>query len=414
MYGGGFRHDEPVEGIFEGLRVLDFSQVLAGPTATRLMAELGAEVIKVEMAPAGDIGRALPQIRDGRSGYFVQQNRGKRSICVDLKDPRGRQLVLDLLPDIDVMVQNFANGVIERLGFGYDVVAAANPRLIVCNMSAFGRSGPLRDHPGYDPIAQAYGGIMHMLGYEDRPPVLAGMSPGDVLTGVHSFGGIAAALYHRERTGRGQEVSVSLLDSYVSTHEVNLQSWSISGEEPIRQGNVHPVIGGIGVFETGDGGSIVLAAVNDKQWRATCEVMGRPELADGSRFETSAGRTEHRDDVNGEIAAWFIAQVDRDEVVGRLEAERIPVAPVLTLAEAAIHPHLVETGTVRWVDDDVLGRVLVPGMPIKLSESADEPPLLTQHLGQDNEYVCCELGGRSTEDYQQLVDAGVLVQNAAT
>lgn len=404
-----------MQGIFDGLRVLDFTQVLAGPTATRLMVEMGAEVIKVEMTPAGDFGRGLPQVRDGRSGYHVQQNRGKRSICVDLKDPRGRQLVLDLVPQVDVMIQNFALGVIERLGFGYDVVSAINPRLIVCNMSAFGRTGPLKDHPGYDPIAQAYGGVLHVLGYEDRPPVLAGISPGDVLTGVHSFGGVAAALYHRERTGLGQEVSVALLDAYVTTHEVNWQSLSVSGGvEPIRRGNVHPVVGGCGVFAVGDGTYAVLAAVNDQQWRSTCEVMGRPELATDTRFETSAGRCENRDAINLEITEWFGDQTDRDVLIAQLEAKRVPVAPVLSLAEAAAHPHLIESGALRWVDDDVLGQVLVPGMPIKFSESPENLPLQAQQLGQDNEYVACEVGGRSAAEYQTLVEAGVLLHDQAT
>lgn len=401
-----------MEGLFDGLRVLDFTQVLAGPTATRLMVELGAEVIKVEMAPAGDIGRSLPQTRDGRSGYHVQQNRGKRSICVDLKDPRGQQLVLDLLPHVDVMIQNFALGVIERLGFGFDVVSRLNPRLIVCNMSAFGRTGPLKDRPGYDPIAQAYGGVLHMLGYEDRPPILAGISPGDVLTGVHSFGGIAAALYHRERTGRGQEVSVSLLDAYVTTHEVNWQSWSVSeGAEPIRRGNVHPVVGGVGVFAVGDDGYLVLAAVNDQQWRSTCEAMGRPELASDDRFATSAGRCEHRDDVNLEISRWLAAESDREAVIEKLETRRVPTAPVLTVAEAANHRYLHESGAIRWVDDDVLGRVLVPGMPIKFSDFPGDRPLAAQQLGEDNEYVACDLAGRTAGEYRALVDAGVLLHD---
>ena len=404
-----------MDGIFDGLRVLDFTQVLAGPTATRLMVELGAEVIKVELAPAGDMGRGLPQVRDGRSGYHVQQNRGKRSICVDLKDPRGRQLVLDLVPHCDVMIQNFALGVIERLGFGYDVVSRVNPRLIVCNMSAFGRTGPLKNHPGYDPIAQAYGGILHMLGYEDRAPILAGISPGDVLTGVHAFGGVAAALYHRERTGRGQEVSVSLLDAYVTTHEVNWQALSLSdGPEPIRRGNVHPVVGAVGVFAVGADGYLVLAAVNDVQWRSTCEVMARPELANDPRFASSAGRCANRDAVNLEISNWLAAESDRDQVIGRLEAKRVPTAPVLTLAEASVHPHLVESGAIRRVTDDVLGEVLVPGMPIKFSDFPGLLSLAAQSLGHDNEYVSREIAGRTDDDYQALVRAGVLRHDRAT
>jgi crotonobetainyl-CoA:carnitine CoA-transferase CaiB-like acyl-CoA transferase len=401
-----------VQGIFNGIRVLDFSQVLAGPTATKLLVELGAEVIKIEFAEEGDPGRTLPRLRGSRSGYHVQQNRGKRSLCLDLRDPRATELILDLVPHADVVLQNFAFGVIERLGLGYDVVSAVNPRIVMCNLSAFGRQGPLAHKPGYDPIAQAWAGVLHMLGYEDRTPILAGISPGDVLTGVHAFGGVAAALFHRERTGRGQEVSVSLLDAYATAHEVNWQEWSVSGgeSEPIRRGNVHPVVGGVGVFETGDG-YVTVAAVNNGQWQRLTEAMGRPELSDDPRFASSPDRVTNRDEVNTFIATWLATQPHRDDVVKLLDDCRVPSAPVLTLAEAAQHPYLHEAGAVRWVDDDVLGKVLVPGMPIKFSETPGDAPLMTRQLGEDNEYVTCELAGRSHDQYRALVDEGVLFHN---
>jgi len=401
-----------VQGIFNGIRVLDFSQVLAGPTATKLLVELGAEVIKIEFAEEGDPGRTLPRLRGSRSGYHVQQNRGKRSICLDLRDTRATELILDLVPHADVVLQNFAFGVIERLGLGYDVVSAVNPRIVMCNLSAFGRQGPLAHKPGYDPIAQAWAGVLHMLGYEDRTPILAGISPGDVLTGVHAFGGVAAALFHRERTGRGQEVSVSLLDAYATAHEVNWQEWSVSGgeSEPIRRGNVHPVVGGVGVFETGDG-YVTVAAVNNGQWQRLTEAMGRPELSDDPRFASSPDRVTNRDEVNTFIATWLATQPHRDDVVKLLDDCRVPSAPVLTLAEAAQHPYLHEAGAVRWVDDDVLGKVLVPGMPIKFSETPGDAPLMTRQLGEDNEYVTCELAGRSHDQYRALVDEGVLFHN---
>ena len=401
-----------MQGIFNGIRVLDFSQVLAGPTATKLLVELGAEVIKIEFAEEGDPGRTLPRLRGSRSGYHVQQNRGKRSICLDLRDTRATELILDLVPHADVVLQNFAFGVIERLGLGYDVVSAVNPRIVMCNLSAFGRQGPLAHKPGYDPIAQAWAGVLHMLGYEDRTPILAGISPGDVLTGVHAFGGVAAALFHRERTGRGQEVSVSLLDAYATAHEVNWQEWSVSGgeSEPIRRGNVHPVVGGVGVFETGDG-YVTVAAVNNGQWQRLTEAMGRPELSDDPRFASSPDRVTNRDEVNTFIATWLATQPHRDDVVKLLDDCRVPSAPVLTLAEAAQHPYLHEAGAVRWVDDDVLGKVLVPGMPIKFSETPGDAPLMTRQLGEDNEYVTCELAGRSHDQYRALVDEGVLFHN---
>ncbi len=401
-----------MQGIFHGIRVLDFSQVLAGPTATKLLVELGAEVIKVEFAEEGDPGRTLPRLRGSRSGYHVQQNRGKRSLCLDLRDPRATELILDLVPHVDVVLQNFALGVMERLGLGYDVVSAVNPRVVMCNMSAFGRQGPLAYKPGYDPIAQSWAGVLHMLGYEDRAPILAGISPGDVLTGVHAFGGVAAALFHRERTGRGQEVSVSLLDAYSTAHEVNWQEWSVSGgeSEPIRRGNVHPVVGGVGVFETGDG-YVTVAAVNNGQWQRLTEAMGRPELSDDPRFASNPDRVTNRDEVNTFIATWLATQPHRDDVVNLLDDCRVPSAPVLTLAEAAQHPYLHEAGAVRWVDDDVLGKVLVPGMPIKFSETPGDASLMTHRLGEDNEYVTCELAGRSHDEYRALVDEGVLFHN---
>ena len=398
--------------IFSGIRVLDFSQVLAGPTATKLLVELGAEVIKIEFAKEGDPGRTLPRLHGSRSGYHVQQNRGKRSFCLDLRDSRAIELVLDLVPHADVVIQNFALGVMERLGLGYDVVSAVNPRIVMCNMSAFGRQGPLALKPGYDPIAQSWAGVLHMLGYEDRAPILAGISPGDVLAGVHAFGGVAAALFHRERTGRGQEVSVSLLDAYSTAHEVNWQEWSVSGgeSEPIRRGNVHPVVGGVGVFETGDG-YVTIAAVNNGQWQRLTEAMGRPELSDDPRFASNPDRVTNRDEVNTFIATWLASQPHRDDVVNLLDDCRVPSAPVLTLAEAAQHPYLHEAGAVRWVEDDVLGKVLVPGMPIKFSETPGDAALVTRRLGEDNEYVTCELAGRSHEQYRALLDDGVLFYN---
>ena len=398
-----------MERIFNGIRVLDFSQVLAGPTATKLLVEMGAEVIKIEFAEEGDPSRSLPRLRGARSGYHVQQNRGKRSLCLDLRDDRATALVLDLVLDADVVIQNFALGVMERLGLGYDVVSAVNPRVIMCNMSAFGREGPLAQQPGYDPIAQWEAGVLHMLGYEDRAPMLAGISPGDVLTGVHAFGGVAAALFHRERTGRGQEVSVSLLDAYSTAHEVNWQEWSVSGgeSEPIRRGNVHPVVGGGGVFEAG-AGCVAVAAVNNGQWQRLTEAMGRPELFDDPRFLSNPDRVANRDELNELIETWLAAQPRRDDIVKLLEEHRVPSAPVLTLAEAAQHPYLHEAGAVRWVDDDVLGKVLVPGMPIKFSETPGDAPLMTRRLGEDNQYVTCELAGRSHEEYAMLVEDGVL------
>jgi crotonobetainyl-CoA:carnitine CoA-transferase CaiB-like acyl-CoA transferase len=404
------RNGGSVKGIFEGVRVLDFTNVLSGPTLTRLMAEMGADVLKVEMPPAGDMSRGLPMIRNGRSGYFVQQNRGKRSLFIDVKDPRGREVVGELVARVDVVVENFSPGVIDRLGFGWEQVQALNPRAVMCSISAFGQEGPLRDQPGYDAVAQAYGGVLHMNGSPDRPPALMGLSPGDVLTGVHGLAGVAAALYHRERTGRGQRVDVSLLGSYLTCHEINVQAWSVSDGafQPERSGSVHPLVGGYGIYPVGDG-DVMIAASNDRQWAQLCRAMGRPELATDPRYATSQSRTDRRHEVNTLITDWLAGLDGRDAAVAALAAERVPVAPVLSVEEAVTLPHVRQQRLVRRVTDDRIGELDIPGVPVRFSEFPDELDLQAAGLGQHNQEVAAEWLGMEASRYRALVDAGVLL-----
>lgn len=401
-----------VQGIFEGLVVLDLTNVLSGPTLTRLLAEMGADVIKVELHPLGDVGRYLPWRNNGRSGYHIQQNRGKRSLFVDGKRPEGRELLLDLVERADVLVENFSPGAVDRLGLGWDVVSARNPRLIMCSISAFGQTGPLSDQPGYDPIAQAYTGTMHMVGPRGGPPSMMGFSPGDVLTGVHGMAGVCAALYHRERTGSGQRVEVSLLHSYASCHEVNYQSASLSGGSfvPERNGSTHPIVGGAGVFPVGvhTGQYVAMAVVNDRQYQQFCRAIGRPDLETDERFCTAEGRSTNTAAFNELIAAWLADQPGRDQAVAALVAERVPAAPVLDVTEALAHPHLRQTRVVRTVQDAVAGAVDIPGMPIQFSAFPDELDLQAADLGEHNEAVVCDLAGWDHDRYQHLIDIGIL------
>jgi crotonobetainyl-CoA:carnitine CoA-transferase CaiB-like acyl-CoA transferase len=398
-----------VQAIFDGLRVLDLSNVLSGPTLTRLLTEMGAEVIKVELHPAGDIGRYLPWLRNGRSGYHVQQNRGKKSLFVDGKHPEGRQLLLELVEQVDVLVENFAPGAIGRLGLGWEVVSARNPRLVMCSISAFGQEGPLAHQPGYDPIAQAYTGTMHMVGERTGAPAMMAFSPGDVLTGVHGLAGVCAALYHRERTGRGQKVEVSLVDSYVTCHEINFQVTSASGGEfrPQRNGSVHPLIGGCGAFRARDG-YVAMAVLNDRQWAGLCTAMGTPDLVEDPRFASTEGRTANAKAFNELIGDWLMTQPGRDAVVAALGAQRVPAAPVLSIEEALDHPHLRHNRTLRTVRDERLGPVDIPGMPIRFSEFPDELDLAAASLGAHNEHVVRTVLGKDSETYDRLVASGVL------
>ena len=283
--------------VLDGYRVLDFSQVLAGPTLTRLMAEMGAEVIKVEIPPTGDFGRLLPHVVDGRSAYFVQQNRGKKSLCVNPKEPEGLALLKDLVKDVDVLVENYSPGTIARMGLGWEVVHDLNPRLVMCSISALGQTGPLSDLAGYDYIAQAYAGITHMIGEPEGSPYFPMVGLGDVSTGVHGLAAVACALLYRERTGRGQHLDIALLDSYFHCHDTTVVSYSASGGEiqPKRSGRHHFSMCPIGLFKGHDRYMFILAL--DHQWPALCQALGRPELATDPRFENNAARVAHLDEV---------------------------------------------------------------------------------------------------------------------
>lgn len=398
-----------MEGIFDGLKVLDLTNVLSGPTLTRLLVEMGAEVIKAELHPAGDIGRYLPWRRNGRSGYFVQQNRGKKSLFINGKHPEGRALLLDLVDRVDVLVENFAPGAIDRLGLGWDVVSARNPRLVMCSISGFGQTGPLASRPGYDPIAQAYTGTMSMVGERDGAPAMMAYSPGDVMTGVHGMAGVCAALYHRERTGKGQRVEVSLVDTYVTCHEINYQATSASDGEFVarRNGSLHPIVPGCGAFPVADG-HVAVAVLNDNQWAGFCRAAGKPELVTDPRFVSAEQRTANGGEFNRLLSEWLAAQPGRDAVVEALTAERVPVGPVLSIAEALQNEHLRANRTIRTVHDARMGDLDIPGMPIRFSSFPAERALDAAALGEHNEDIVCGFLGRDRAAYDALTAAGVL------
>jgi crotonobetainyl-CoA:carnitine CoA-transferase CaiB-like acyl-CoA transferase len=316
--------------ILDGYKVIDFSQVLAGPTVTRLMAEMGAEVIKIELPPGGDRSRHLPYLRDGRSGYFVQQNRGKKSVCIDLKNPVGYEIVRELVSAVDVMVENFAPGVIARHGLGYETVSALNPRLVMCSISLCGQTGPSSYKPGFDHIGASLAGVLDMTGEADGPPLLNTMGIGDISTGVHGLSAVLAALLYRERTGKGQWVDVSLVDTYFHYHDLSAQAFSLSrgAIKPRRSGGHHYMVTPGGIFKSRDGYVFVVAL--DHQWPDLCRAMGRSELADDPRFKTIAARTQNAAEVIKIIEDWLQAQESDEAALRRLDEYRVPNAPVLS------------------------------------------------------------------------------------
>jgi len=378
------------------------------------MVEMGAEVIKVEFPPAGDVSRGLPMIKNGRSGYFLQQNRGKKSICVDGKTDAGRRILDGLIAEVDVVIENFAPGAAARLGIGWERVKEINPRAVMCSLSAFGQEGPLSQQPGFDYIAQAYAGVTTMIGEPDGAPYFPLLGLGDVNTGMHAACAIGFALLHRERSGKGQYLDISLLDSYYHSHELNVQIYSASGGEiePTRSGRHHYAVCPLGLFKGADHYLFIIAL--EPQWKQVCVAIERPELFEDERYNSNAKRLEHQDEVNQIIQDWIDTKSSDDEILTALQAQRVPCAPVLSIAETVKEPHLRERGTVRTVTDPKFGEVDLPGMPLRFSDYPHNIPLETAHLGEHNSDVLNGMLGYSDEKIQNLYDTGVLHANADT
>ncbi|MEQ8663188.1 MAG: CoA transferase, partial [Gammaproteobacteria bacterium] len=324
--------------MLDGIRVLDFTQYLAGPSVTRLMAEMGAEVIKIEQAPGGDPGRLLPVLREGRSGFFVQQNRGKQSLCLDLRSPAAQDLVRRLVATVDVVVENAGPGVMDRRGFTWAAFRAINPALIMASVSAFGRVGPLSHKTGYDWIAQAFSGLMDVTGPPDAPPQPVGIGICDSNAGVHGFAAIGYALFHRLRTGEGQYIDLSMVDAVYHMHEYNVHGRSVMGEgfQPHRTGEHHELIAPFGVFR-GPSGYLVIAVLQ-LQWKGLCAAIGRPDLEHDARFADGTTRARNRHELISLIEQWAAGFPDDAAVVAALEAHRVPAAPVLNPLETLDHP----------------------------------------------------------------------------
>lgn len=395
--------------LLEGIRVLDFTQYLAGPTVTRLMAEMGAEIIKIETAPGGDPARELPFVIDGRSGFFVQQNRGKQSLCLDLRKDESLAIVRELVGRVDVVVENFGPGVMEKRGLAWPDLHAINPRLLMASISAYGRDSPLSHKTGYDWVAQAFSGMMHMTGHPDGPPLPAGLSIADVATGVHAFSAIGYALFHRERTGLGQWMDIAMIDAMFHAFEIPIQGYTLSkgAYVPHRSGPHHPLVAPFGIFKGPTGYLVILAL--QLQWRGLCEAMGRLDLEHDPRYLTLALRAANQHELTPLIEAWVARFPTTQAVLEVLDQHRVPSAPVLSPVEAIDHPYFKARGTVRTITDPLLGEFCIPGFPLRFSAQPELPDLVAPLLGQHNAAVLSEVLGYSAARIAALAASGVLV-----
>ena len=398
----------PEDQVLSGIRMLDFTRALAGPTCSRLFAEMGADVIKIEPAPDGDMTRRMSKIRNERSLYYVQQSLNKKSVCVDLRQAEGIELIKELVKHCDVVVKNFKPGVIAQMGLGFDVLQSLKPDIILCSISALGQSGPLSAKPGYDYIAQAYAGVTSMIGDPNDAPMLPLLGVGDAMTGAHGAFAVAAALLYRQRTGRGKHIDIALLDAYYHCHEVNVHQFSGSRGEikPTRGGRHLSYICPAGVFRASGGNITIMAFLH--HWRDLCKAMNRAELADLPKFIDEKARLAILPEIITLIETWLQTFPDVQSALTRMEEFNVPCAPILSIAETVTHPHLVQRGTVRTINDRIAGEFEIPGMPIKFVGEEANLPYEAPTLGQHNAEVLKRVLGKSEAEVAALAAKGVL------
>lgn len=375
----------------DGIRVVDFTHFLAGPHISRALAAMGADVIKVERPTGGDAGRAHPYFKDGQSGYFLQQNMGKRGLCLNLKDSRGMALMRKLAKTADVFVENFRPGALAKLGLGYGDLAAENPGLVYCSVSAYGHTGPKSARPGFGLIAEAISGAMAQLGREGEPPPLMRMPIADMYTGVHGVAAVSAALLGRVKSGRGRHIDLALYDCMISMHDYMIQQYFLSGGNvvPKRTGSKQPESTVYGSFGT-KGGFLVIAAQVDDAWARLAAVIGGAAL--DPRFATPVGRNDNHEEVYALVEAWTQAQDGVESCIAQLDSAGVPAAPVQTVGQIVADPQVHARNMLIEQDHPVLGRVTLPNLPYRFSDCDTTPRRPAPLLGQHNAEIARELG----------------------
>jgi crotonobetainyl-CoA:carnitine CoA-transferase CaiB-like acyl-CoA transferase len=373
---------EPAQGPLTGVTVLDLTRVLAGPYCTMLLADMGARVIKIEQPGKGDDTRAWgPPFLNGESSYFLSVNRNKESVTLDFKQPAGRAILDRLIARSDVLVENFRPGTLERQGLDYPALASRHPSLVYCSISGFGQVGPKRDLPGYDAVVQAEGGLMSVTGAADGPPFRLGVAIGDLVAGLLAAQGITLALYARQRTGRGQNIDIGMLDGVAALLSYQAGIFFATGEVPRRLGNRHPLIVPYETFTASDG-DFVVAVGTDEQYRRFCGAVGLDALAVDPRFATNASRVTHYDTLRPLIADALRGRT-RAEWIDALTAAGIPCGSVRDLGEVLTDPHLQARAMIETVEHARAGSIRVMGVPIKMSDTPGSvrtaPPTLGQH-----------------------------------
>ena len=395
----------------KGIRVVDYSHFLAGPHMSRCLSAMGAEVIKVERPTEGDAGRTTPTIIQGISGYFLQQNMGKKGLCINLRDKRGLALMHQLTDSADVFVENYRPGALNRLGLGYDELAQRNPKLVYCSVSAFGHTGPDSQRPGFGLIAEARSGAQSLLGMPGDAPTLFRMPIADMYAGMHGVAAICAALFGRVTSGRGQHIDIALHDCMVSMHDYAAQGYLLNGSLPVQTGHDLPSSTVYGTFSAQDGYLVIAAQMADT-WKAMAQLMGGTAYAAQVGQWDQTERNAHREDILARVRAWCWAQAGVRDCCSQLDAAGIPAAPVQTIDKVMADPQTLARGMVVEQDHPILGKVRLPNLPFRFSECETTPSGVAPLLGQHNREIAGGLG-LSEADIDTLVNDGVLYAEEA-
>ncbi|HWQ77516.1 MAG TPA: CoA transferase [Anaerovoracaceae bacterium] len=392
----------------EGIVVIDFTRVYSGPYCTLMLADLGAEIIKVERKDLGDDSRQFLPLLDANreSGYFMYLNRNKKSIELDLKDPKAREVVYRLCRNADMVVENYAPGVAARLGIDYESIKKYNPGIIYGSISGFGQTGPYKNKAAYDVVAQAMGGNMAISGFKDGPPVKLGNSIADASAGIHMAYGLLGALYYRDKTGVGQYVDVAMMDTVFSTLENFVVMQTYAGITPTRNGNANLGAAPFNTFTTKDG-YVAIAVANDALFEKFTTAINRRDLLEVPMFKDNKGRKTNENILNAIVNEWT-SQHTAKEVCEIMDEAKVPVGPILGIDELMDDPQIKDREMLVEIEHPTEGKIKFPGNPIKYSETKIEEFKPAPLLGQDTDEILLNFGDYSEEEIKALREAGII------
>ncbi len=390
----------------QDLVVLDLTRVLAGPYAGMMLADMGADVIKVETRITGDDSRAFGPFVNGESAYYMSLNRGKRSITLNLKSPEGKEILKELVKKADILLENFRGGTMQKLGLSYEVLKEINPRLIFVSCTGFGQTGPYATDPAYDVIVQGMGGIMSITGHEGGEPTRVGASIGDITAGLFSTIGALTALHARELTGRGQFVDVSMLDCQLAILENAVARYLTTGISPAPIGNRHPSITPFEAFPSSNG-HVIIAVGNDNLWKKFCTLIEKEEWVEDERFKTNPLRTQHQPELRELLIPVFKTKTTQ-EWIEALKGIGVPVGPINKVEDVVKDPAILEREMIVSVEHPVAGHFSMPGVPIKMSETPGSVDKAAPVLGADTREILKDFVGLDDAKIDELYEKEVI------